>query len=104
MNRIGDMGQLTVQSSRDTRKRSASVEGRSGGEGYTVFNVPLNPVIYVGGTPGTPNAVLRSKKFFGCLHSLIINNEKIGLWNFFTPKETIEDDSRPYHCNACLEG
>lgn len=47
-----------------------------------------------GGAPPRAQNVMKAKKFAGCLHTVFIDGENIGLWNF-TESEG---------CGACNEG
>ncbi|MPC29133.1 Laminin subunit alpha-2 [Portunus trituberculatus] len=96
VNRVGNIGQLSVVPSNS--------EGRSGmlqppvsdasPPGFSKMDLLPSDTVWVGGAPPRAYGVLKTRKFSGCLHTLSIDGENIGLWNF-TESEG---------CGACNEG
>lgn len=96
VNRVGNIGQLSVV--------PANSEGRSGmiqppvsdasPPGFSRMDLLPTDTVWVGGAPPRGHSLLKTREFAGCLHTLSIDGENIGLWNF--------TESRG--CGPCNEG
>nr|XP_053638425.1 laminin subunit alpha-2-like isoform X4 [Cherax quadricarinatus] len=95
INRIGNIGQLSVT--------PANIEGpaevvtpvsNASPPGFSKMDLLPSDILWIGGIPASAQNIVKTKTFAGCLHTLSIDGEHIGLWNF-TESEG---------CGACNEG
>ncbi|XP_064107459.1 laminin subunit alpha lam-3-like isoform X1 [Macrobrachium nipponense] len=96
INRVGNIGQMLVQPANQANNfkiESAPVDDASPA-GFSKMDLLPSDVLWIGGAPSKAESTLRAKKFAGCLHTVSIDGENIGLWNF-TESEG---------CGACNEG
>lgn len=68
--------------------------------GFGRLDIGPNDAVWVGGLPPSepvPSQLQSSKsKMAGCLHRVILDGRRVGLWNFHT--------EIPGSCTACIEG
>ncbi|KAK7085775.1 Laminin subunit alpha-2 [Halocaridina rubra] len=96
ISRIGNIGQLSVQPANTQNGVTidlAPVDDASPA-GFSKMDLLPSDSLWIGGVPPKAENVMRAKKFAGCLHTVSIDGENIGLWNF-TESEG---------CGACTEG
>ncbi|XP_063877309.1 laminin subunit alpha-1-like isoform X1 [Scylla paramamosain] len=96
VNRVGNIGQLSVVPS-NSKGRSGMLQppvSDASPPGFSKMDLLPSDTVWVGGAPLRAHRVLKTRKFSGCLHTLSIDGENIGLWNF-TESEG---------CGACNEG
>ncbi|KAK8738884.1 hypothetical protein OTU49_003716 [Cherax quadricarinatus] len=95
INRIGNIGQLSVT--------PANIEGpaevvtpvsNASPPGFSKMDLLPSDILWIGGIPASAQNIVKTNRFAGCLHTLSIDGEHIGLWNF-TESEG---------CGACNEG
>ncbi|XP_063590781.1 laminin subunit alpha lam-3-like isoform X2 [Penaeus indicus] len=96
INRIGNIGQLTVLPANLPPGEEADTTPVSGYSpaGFSKMDLLPTDTLWIGGAPPRAQNVMKAKKFAGCLHTVFIDGENIGLWNF------TESDG----CGACNEG
>ncbi|KAG0726288.1 Laminin subunit alpha-2 [Chionoecetes opilio] len=96
INRVGNIGQLSVVPS-NSEGRSGMIQppvSDASPPGFSKMDLLPTDTVWVGGAPPRAFSVLKARKFSGCLHTLSIDGENVGLWNF-TESEG---------CGACNEG
>ncbi|ROT86038.1 Laminin subunit alpha-1 [Penaeus vannamei] len=96
ISRIGNIGQLTVLPANLPPGEEADSTPVSGASpaGFSKMDLLPTDTLWIGGAPPRAQNVMKAKKFAGCLHTVFIDGENIGLWNF-TESEG---------CGACNEG
>ncbi|KAK3855199.1 hypothetical protein Pcinc_038380, partial [Petrolisthes cinctipes] len=93
--RVGNIGQLTVSpaNTEDLLSPPDTVTDASP-PGFSKMDLLPSDILWVGGAPSNAYDTLKTRSFAGCLHTLSIDGENIGLWNF------TENEG----CGACNEG
>ncbi|XP_050712288.1 laminin subunit alpha-1-like isoform X2 [Eriocheir sinensis] len=96
INRVGNIGQLSVvpaNAEGPTSIRQTPVSDASP-PGFSKMDLLPTDTVWVGGAPRRAFNLLKTRKFSGCLYTLSIDGENIGLWNF----------TESQGCGACNEG
>ncbi|XP_065577471.1 laminin subunit alpha lam-3-like isoform X2 [Artemia franciscana] len=92
--RIGSVGRLSVRSVKafDNEVILGPVTGSSS-PAFTRSDFQTGDRLWIGGIPEEYN-ISSARGIPGCLYQLSLNNQPVGLWNFYTSK----------NCGPCIEG
>ncbi|XP_042207400.1 laminin subunit alpha-2-like [Homarus americanus] len=96
INRIGNIGQLSVTPANveETGDEVGTIVSNASPAGFSKMDILPSDSLWVGGAPSNVSDLLKTNKFSGCLHTLSIDGEYVGLWNFTTSEG----------CGPCNEG
>ncbi|XP_071547005.1 laminin subunit alpha-1-like isoform X2 [Panulirus ornatus] len=96
INRVGNIGQLSVTPTNieGSIKDLGIVVSNASTAGFSKMDLQPSDTLWVGGAPSRAQSLLKASKFAGCLHTLSVDGENVGLWNF----------TKSEGCGACNEG
>uniref|UniRef100_T1J8M8 Uncharacterized protein n=1 Tax=Strigamia maritima TaxID=126957 RepID=T1J8M8_STRMM len=94
--RINNIATLSVQSTPDSVADDLYKVTSSSSPENLRMDLNSSSHLYIGGFPDDkpPPQQIKTKNFAGCLHEVIIDGKRLGLWNFITTKG----------CTGCKEG